>query len=96
MLDHLEELPVGEVGVGDDHLVHLVLVEDAAQVVEAAEHRQVDPAGRRGDRADELVVDSAPPGAERPVEVDECSPSPARIARRRTPRERSASRVITS
>ena len=67
--DDLEQLAVVEVGVGHDQLVHARGLEDRGQVLHVTENRQIDPLGRRGDRADELVVDPAAGGAERTVQV---------------------------
>ena len=67
--DDLEQLPVAEVGVGHDQLVHALGLEDRGEVLHVAEHGQVEPFGRRRERAYELVVDPAARGAERAVQV---------------------------
>ena len=56
-VDELERLVLREVGVGDDHLLHAVLVEQPRQLVERAEVAQaVVGLGRQRDVADRLVA----------------------------------------
>ena len=68
LLDDLDELAVVEVGVGDDQLVDVVLRQHGRERREVAEHAQARAVRRRGDRADEVVVDPATAGAQRAVE----------------------------
>ena len=71
LLDDLDELPVVEVGVGHDQLVHVALRQHGRQRREVAQHRQAGAVGRDRNRADELVVDPAAARAERPPKARE-------------------------
>jgi hypothetical protein len=80
----LQQLGVGQPLVGDDHLVEGVALENAAERRRAAQHRQRRRLGAGvAEDADEVVVESAAPRAERPVQVrdripgaDEHDPTP--------------------
>src|SRR6266498_1404604 len=72
-----------EIRVGDDQLVDVVPLQDARQLVDVAEKRQIDPLLRRGDRTEELVLDYAAPRAQARVQAhqvlagaDEHRPAP--------------------
>ena len=69
LLDDLDQLAVVEVGVGHDQLVDVVLGQHRRERRELPEHLQARAVRRRGDGADEVVVDPATAGAERAAEA---------------------------